>query len=166
MAIIAALQRHGVRYVVVGGVAAILHGAPTVTVDFDLSPERSEENLAHLAEALVDLGATRVTDPTDPGPPGPDSFQFRIESFDTPVGAVDVVLEAVRVGGYERLRPRAVTVLVANHAVSVAALEDLITIKQWSDRPKDRLHLRALLTVQQELAEREDGPTTPGRDGD
>ena len=41
-AIIQALGRHGVRYVVIGGVASVLHGAPTVTTDIDVAVKREK----------------------------------------------------------------------------------------------------------------------------
>jgi hypothetical protein len=39
-AIIACLERHGVRYVLIGGLAAVLHGFPQVTFDADICPAR------------------------------------------------------------------------------------------------------------------------------
>jgi hypothetical protein len=42
--ILAALERHGVRYVVIGGLAATLHGSPVVTTDADICPARDRDN--------------------------------------------------------------------------------------------------------------------------
>jgi len=47
------LDRHGVRYVVVGGLAATAHGATRVTFDIDVVPEWSDDNLERLALELV-----------------------------------------------------------------------------------------------------------------
>ena len=47
-------QRHDVRYVVIGGVASILHGVPRVTFDLDVLIEASPENARRLLEALLD----------------------------------------------------------------------------------------------------------------
>ena len=56
--ILAALNRHGVEYVVVGAFAAIAQGAPVdATSDIDLTPRREAENLRRLSVALEDLGA-------------------------------------------------------------------------------------------------------------
>ena len=55
--IIAALERHGVRYVVIGGLAATLHGSPLMTTDANICPAREEDNLQQLVRALVDLRA-------------------------------------------------------------------------------------------------------------
>jgi hypothetical protein len=59
------LEAHHVRYVVIGAIAAIAAGAPILTTDLDVTPERSDENLERLALALRDLDA-RLRTPTDP----------------------------------------------------------------------------------------------------
>jgi hypothetical protein len=51
------LTAHGVRFVVVGGLGARLHGSPVITNDADICYERSDENLELLAAALRELGA-------------------------------------------------------------------------------------------------------------
>ena len=57
-AIVAALNRHQVRYVIIGAFAAIAQQAPIpATRDIDLTPEASPENLARLSLALEELGA-------------------------------------------------------------------------------------------------------------
>ena len=53
----ASLDRHGVRYVLIGGLAAVLHGSPLPTVDADICPSREAANLERLARALTDLDA-------------------------------------------------------------------------------------------------------------
>jgi hypothetical protein len=55
--ILAALERHSVRYVVIGGLAATLHGSPVVTTDADICPARDRDNLDRLANALNELRA-------------------------------------------------------------------------------------------------------------
>lgn len=57
-AIVAALNRHQVRYVIIGAFAAIAQQAPIpATRDIDLTPEASQENLTRLSLALKELGA-------------------------------------------------------------------------------------------------------------
>ncbi len=51
--IVRVLNAHGVRYVVIGGVAALVHDLPVpATVDIDVTPDREAENLIRLANAL------------------------------------------------------------------------------------------------------------------
>lgn len=64
--ILMVLDRHRVEYVLVGGVAARVHGAQRATADIDCVPATSHENFERLAAALVELGARlRVGGMTD-----------------------------------------------------------------------------------------------------
>ena len=56
-AILGALDRHRVEYVLIGGLAARIHGSPFLTEDLDITPALDRENLARLATALQELGA-------------------------------------------------------------------------------------------------------------
>ena len=56
-AIFDVLERHGIRYVVIGGVAAILHGAAHVTTDVDVVPQDARDNLERLSDALNEIHA-------------------------------------------------------------------------------------------------------------
>src|SRR5437870_2564581 len=58
--------RHGVRSVLIGGFAAVIHGSPYVTTDVDVVPSGEEENLGRLSEALKELHA-RVWTSFEPG---------------------------------------------------------------------------------------------------
>jgi tRNA nucleotidyltransferase/poly(A) polymerase len=49
-------QKYNVRYLVIGGIAAVLYGVPRATFDLDIIIEASEENACHLLEALLDVG--------------------------------------------------------------------------------------------------------------
>lgn len=57
------LTRHGVEFIVVGGVCATLYGAPVMTFDLDIVHLRSADNIAWLAEALEELDAIFRTHP-------------------------------------------------------------------------------------------------------
>src|SRR6266508_1168441 len=57
LAVLRALERHGVRYVLIGAAAARIAGAPVVTEDLDVTPATDRENLERLAAALRELGA-------------------------------------------------------------------------------------------------------------
>jgi hypothetical protein len=61
--IFATLERHEVRYVLVGGVAAILHGAPHVTTDVDVVPEEGRDNLERLSASPESHRACLSTTP-------------------------------------------------------------------------------------------------------
>ncbi|MGA8296837.1 MAG: hypothetical protein WB770_07320, partial [Acidimicrobiales bacterium] len=67
--LLATLNRHGVRYVVIGGFAATAHGSPLPTSDVDITAETSRENLTRLSEALNDLDARIRVDGIPEGVP-------------------------------------------------------------------------------------------------
>ena len=67
--VLGALHRHGVKYVLIGGLAATLHGSPITTQDADICPERETQNLERLAAALRELHARIRTEGVDGGLP-------------------------------------------------------------------------------------------------
>lgn len=152
--IIETLDQHGVRYVLVGGVAARLHGSPTLTEDVDITPERSDENLQRLAAALDDLDA-RLAAPGAPHgidvPLDADTFSVPVMSFVTRAGVIDVVLEVLGIGGHARVDRDAVPFEVHGIRIRVASLEDIIRSKEAASRPKDRAHLDTLRVLREEL---------------
>lgn len=54
--VFASLQEHRVKYVVIGGIAAVLHGVPRVTFDLDLLIEATEKNAKNLLRAFEKAG--------------------------------------------------------------------------------------------------------------
>lgn len=157
-AVIRALDEHDVRYVIVGGVAARLHGSPTLTEDIDVTPERSADNLRRLAAALRDLGARLAVPDVDGGlavPLDHDTFSSPVMRFTTTSGEIDVVLEPTGVGGFEQLNSRAVDFEVSGVRIRVAALHDIIASKEASGRSKDRAQLGVLHELADELSRRD-----------
>ncbi|REJ80797.1 MAG: hypothetical protein DWQ29_13950 [Planctomycetota bacterium] len=49
------MNSHGVRYVVIGGIASVIHGVPRATFDLDILIESNRENAQRLLDALVAL---------------------------------------------------------------------------------------------------------------
>jgi len=62
------LSRRDVEYIVVGGMAGVLHGAPVVTADLDIVHRRTQENVGKLLELLTELDV-RITCSLGGGPP-------------------------------------------------------------------------------------------------
>lgn len=155
--IIRALDRHEVRYVLVGGVAARLHGSPTLTEDLDVTPERSAANLGRLAAALEELGARLAAPGVDGGlsvPLDEETFSSPVMKFMTRAGEVDVVLEPAGVGGFDDLEPRADEFEVLGVRLRVASLDDIIASKEASGRTKDQAQLPVLRELAEELDRR------------
>lgn len=146
--ILRALQRHEVKFIVVGGIAAIAAGSPLPTEDLDVTPARDLENLGRLAAALSDLEATlRV--PHGPGVPFPIDARFlaggQAWTLDTRFGPFDLVVVPAGTAGYDDLEADAGEAAFAeNLVVRVASLRDVIRMKEASGRAKDLAALPAL----------------------
>ena len=160
--VVRVFARHGVEYVLIGGQAAVVSGAPVFTYDFDACYARSDTNLVRLVAALKDLEARlRVAKMSDEEA---EDLPFRIDvptlssglnfTFNTRAGAVDVLGLPAGVAGFEQLRANAVEHDIAGEKVLVASIRDLVSMKQASGRPKDLLMLPTLLALQDELERR------------
>lgn len=53
--IFASFQKHEVKYVVIGGIAAVLHGVPRATFDLDILIEAAPDNAQRLLDAFIDV---------------------------------------------------------------------------------------------------------------
>jgi len=142
------LEKHGVRFVLVGGFAAILHGAPYVTFDVDVVPAADATNLAALSEALREMHARIWTNEEPEGlafeHSGASLANATIWNLVTDHGRLDVTFVPSGTTGFEDLRRDAVSVQVMGHAVDVASLADVVRSKQAAGRRKDDLVLPVL----------------------
>jgi hypothetical protein len=140
-AIIAALAEHDVDYVVIGGFAAIVHGARRLTQDLDLIVDRRVANCRRLIAALVSLDAehrlrsgrwARLSPKADPKWIAADN-----RFFDTAAGGLDVWNRADGVPSWKQARPRAVEAEAFGHLVPVLDKDTLIASKLAAGRDKD-----------------------------
>ena len=154
-AIFDALDRHAVRYVLIGGMAAILHGASHVTTDVDVVPQEARENLERLSAVLNEIHARiRVADEPDGVPfdhSGESLARVRAWTLQTDLGDLDITFEPSGTQGFEDLRRGAIVMHLRSGDVIVASLADVVRSKEAADRPRDRAALpglRALLTAE------------------
>lgn len=143
------LAEAAVDYVVVGGMAMTIHGSDRNTFDLDICPEQSEPNLERLGSVLVDLDARlRGVDEDVPFVPDGRAFaRMQILTLDTSLGPLDVLARPDGSPPYRRLRDRAERVDIAGVTVLVAAIEDLMAMKQSAGRDKDHLDVETLETI-------------------
>jgi hypothetical protein len=139
------LARHRVDFVVVGGVAAVLAGAPISTFDLDIVHDRSATNVARLLNALTDLDA-RYRDLT-----GrilrPEARALEGEGHHlllTRCGPLDVLGRIGRGHGYQDLIADSTMQPLGELAICVLGLEALIRTKIEAGRDKDRAVLPIL----------------------
>lgn len=127
------LNEHGVDYIVIGGIAALMHSSPYPTFDTDVCPETSSENLERLSQALRSMDAKIFAEPVPEGLPfSPDLVFLRenpILNLVTRFGRVDVISKPAGSAGYPDLRRDAITVTIDELTVPVASLEDVIRTK-------------------------------------
>lgn len=159
--LLAALNRHGIRFVVIGGIAAIAQGYPLPTQDLDVTPERSAENLGRIAAALDELGARlRVSRGADVDFPIDAEFlgEAAVWTLSTRYGSLDLVFEPAGTTGYQDLTRAAVGVDLGDGVlVRAAHLRDLIRMKEASGREKDVAQLPALRRTLELVRARERG---------
>lgn len=152
------LLRHGVDFVVVGGVAATLHGSERYTFDLDICPAQDPENLDALGSALIEIEASlRGIEEDVPFVPDARSLAgIEILTLSTSLGPLDVLVRPHGSPPYSALRRRATRMDAGQSApVLVASIDDLIAMKRESDRPKDRQdveRLEALARLARRLA--------------
>jgi hypothetical protein len=152
------LNRHAVRYVVIGGLASEFLGAAIGTNDIDVCYERTPENMDRLAGALQELHASLRVAGVDEELPfildgrtiaAGDSFTFRSDA-----GDLDVLGTPSGTGGFRDLDADATTYdLGEGLLVRVVSLDDLIRMKEAARRPKDEAHLHVLAALKQRVQE-------------
>jgi hypothetical protein len=149
------LDRHGVAFVLIGGLGARLHGSPSVTNDLDLCYRRTAENLDRLASALAELEAhLRGV---------PDDVPFRVDprtlgagdhfTFTTSAGNLDILGTPAGVAGFDQLVRTAERFDLDGVTVLVASIEDLIAMKRAAGRPKDLIEVEVLGALRDEIEE-------------
>jgi hypothetical protein len=155
-AIVSVLNRHRVRYVVIGAFAALAQQAPIApTRDIDLTPDTNDANLEALSAALKELDARIRADGVHGGLP----FDHDGRSLGTVAtwnlicrfGEFDLSFSPSGFeGGYGQLARRAHRVVVDGVEVTIADLDDVIRSKEAAGRPKD---IQVLPTLYRHRAE-------------
>jgi hypothetical protein len=154
------LDSHGIQYVLVGGIAATVHGSARVTFDIDLVPEWSDENLSRLAAALRAADARLQRR----GESEPVALEidarllrgFEVSTWRTRFGDVDVIAGTPttrrgRLARYGTLRRRAHPRSAFGVTILVADLDDVIESKQALAREPDLVALPELRRLRDRL---------------
>jgi hypothetical protein len=145
------LAAHEVEYIVVGGISAILQGAPVVTLDLDVVHRRTPENVGRLLAALRSIDARYRHDPRGLVPteshllgPGHNLLQTSCGPLDA-LGAIDAGLS------YDDLLADTEELRVApGLSTRILSLRRLVELKTAAGRPKD---LAVLPTLRATLLE-------------
>ena len=148
-----ALVAAEVEFVLIGGVAATLHGSNLRTGDVDVCPKRTRENLRRLGAALRGLAARVRAEgapegiPFDPDP----ALLARMEllNLSTRHGDFDLVFTPPGTRGFEDLWASHVTFELDGLTVPAASLDDLIRTKEAAGRKKDLDQLPTLRALRE-----------------
>jgi len=150
------LAEHGVDYLVVGGVAAQVHGRRRTTKDLDVTPAPDPANFKRLAAALVALDAHPVE--LGPSAPIPTAEQLRAAPVVPPLttrhGELHILNDVPGATAYAGMRTRALTTDIDGIALHIVGVDDLIRMKQTAGRPSDLEDIEAMTTVAQREARR------------
>ena len=138
-ALLRILSEAGVEFIVIGGVAATVHGSARATFDLDIVYRRTRDNVGRLVLAL-----TQYHPYLRGAPPG---LPFRWDAatvhhglnvtLTTDVGALDVLGEIVGGGGYDALQPFTEVIRAFGVECRLLNLDRLIEVKRAAGRPKD-----------------------------
>lgn len=150
------LQDHKVDFVVIGGIAAAIHGSPSVTQDLDVCYSLGPENLEKLAAALK-AGEAKLRG-------APDDLPFQLDAatllagdhftFSTKFGDFAILGNPVGSGGYDGLKSTAQLVDLEDIEVPVASLDSLMQMKRASGRAKELYELEILGALRDEIEKR------------
>jgi len=135
--VFASLQRHKVRYIVIGGIAAVLHGVPRATFDLDILIDASPDNAKKLLEAFLEarLGTADLITPKELLSQEITIFKDRVR--------IDVQTSTPGLK-FDEAWERRETMEYQNQKFYVASREDLIASKRAAGRPVDLEDVRLL----------------------
>ena len=148
------LLEHRVDFVLIGGLAGIIHGSSYPSYDVDVAYARDDDNLERLAAALRELRATLRGAPKDV------PFQLVAKTlkngahftFETEFGSLDILSDPDGAPPYIRLREDAgEPVEFEGEWIRVATLDHLIAMKEASGRNKDKLMATEYRVLSDEL---------------
>ena len=156
-AILEGLIEAGVDFILVGGLAAVVQGAPVTTLDVDIVHNRSPENIAKLLSFLKSINAFhRRPDDKVIEPKEGDISGLGHALFTTRLGPLDVLAVIEEGRAYGDLLEHTVEIEFRNHTIRVLDLKMLIQLKRTSADSKDMQRLPVLEETLRQLNEKFD----------
>jgi hypothetical protein len=149
-ALLERLLSHQVDFVLIGGFAAAVHGSTLVTQDIDICAAITEGEIAKLRQALKDLHPKHRMNPN-----AKHSFlEYPVDLqginniyLETDLGVLDILSQAPPAGTFEAIKSRSFTIPLYGWQCKVISIDDLITIKEAMNRPKDQQAVKELKMI-------------------
>lgn len=144
-AILEGLVKGNIKFILVGGLAAVVQGAPVTTMDVDIVHERSAENVSRLMSFLESVDAIyRRPDGKIIRPKKEDLSGMGHILLSTHLGPLDILAFIEKGRTYEDLLKHAIEIKFRGGAIHVLDIEKLIELKKYSKDPKDQRRLPIL----------------------
>jgi predicted nucleotidyltransferase len=139
------LNEHEIRYVIVGGIAVILHGSPRLTADLDiiidLEPVKARQAIevlqraGFMAEIPVDIREFADEKVRRSWMAEKHMKALSLHDRETPPTVIDILAESPI--AFEDLYQRAKLISLDEMTLRIASIPDLIVLKRLSGRPED-----------------------------
>ena len=139
------LLKDNIHFILVGGLAAVVQGAPVTTMDVNIVYDRSDENIKRLVTSLKLLDATyRRPDDKIIAPKEEDLSGMGHALFSTRMGPLDVLAYIEEGNTYEDLLDHTIQLGFRGHTIRVLDIKMMIELKKRSQDPKDKQRLPVL----------------------
>jgi hypothetical protein len=152
-----------VKFILVGGLAAVVQGAPVTTMDVDIVPHRSPENVSKLYSFLTSVEAIyRRPDNKIVTPKEKDLMEMGHAFFTTRIGPIDVLAYIEQGKTYDDLFKHTVEIMFRDRPLYVLGIKMLIELKRSAPDPKDKQRLPVLEETLRQLEQASDIATQNG----
>jgi hypothetical protein len=146
--LLARLLQAEVEFVLVGGLAAAIHGSSLNTRDVEICIRLSLDNLLRLKTAFAGLNPVHRSRPDIPLTVTPDSWErFKNLYLKTDLGIVDCLGEVLGVGGYEEALSHSIVLDLPVGPCRILDIDTLIKAKEAMGRPHDLVAVQHLKAV-------------------
>lgn len=151
-AILEGLVKSDIEFILVGGLAAVVQGAPVTTMDVDIVHRRSSENISKIYQFLRSIDAIHRRPDDKIIFPKEEDFSGHA-LFSTRFGPLDVLAFIEEGKNYEDLLKNTVDISFRGHNIRVLDIRTIVELKKSSKDPKDRQRLSVLEETIRQLDE-------------
>lgn len=150
-ALLARLSKHGVEFVIIGGVCGVLHGISLVTFDLDVCCSFSPENLRRIEAAVKDLHPYHRLTPDKLPLEFSNELLGRLKNLylQTDLGKLDCLGEVTGIGDYQSALRLSVPHYSALGELRMLSLEALIVAKEAAGRDRDLAAVKQLRAIKE-----------------